>query len=122
MFTAEIITDIIFTVLSIATAWYAYAVWRWMRERHRLARRKVGSGSALARGAARVAFRKLCLSLIFILIGTLISVRDVLEHLENPESFNMPSFVLRLLFIAAILLIFDSTRIQKVTYVRSERR
>lgn len=117
----EVITDSIYTLISIIAAFYALSVWRWMRARVRAAR-PVGNGRLeLAKGAAASAGRKLWVCAISVLIGLLVGLRDALTLINDPEPFSLTALGLRLLFIAMILLVMDSLRLQKVTYVRSEK-
>lgn len=116
----EVATDALFTLISVVAVFYGISVHRWMRARVRAARPYGNGRLELAKGASATTARKLGVAVLCVIIGLLVGLRDVLELIQHPEPFSYASLGTRILFILMILLVMDSLRISKRTYVRSE--
>lgn len=113
----EIITDILFALIALVGVFYGFAVRRFMRHRVKAARRLGNGRLALAKGSAASAGRKLWALVIAAGLGVLVGIRDTLQALNDPEPFELIGLIIRLLFIAFVLLIVDSFRVDKTTYI-----
>lgn len=113
----KIASDILLGLIVFVGVFYGFAVWRFMRHRLRAARPLSNGRLALAKGSTASAGRKLWGLVICAALAALLGVRDILSALNDPEPFEVASFTLRLLFIAFVILIVDSFRLDKKTYI-----
>lgn len=113
----KITTDILFVLIALVGVFYGFAVWRFMRHRVAAALPLSNGRLALAKGSAASAGRKLWALVICAGLGVLVGVRDILSALNDPEPFELIGLIIRLLFVAFILLIVDSFRLDKKTYI-----
>jgi len=117
-------TDVLYTAIALVASVYSLSVYGWMRRRVRVANASGARNGrlVLAKASAATALRALWISLIGLFVGVMVTVRDALAAMEGTlPPFSLSSLILRTLFITMMLLVMDTQRIRKRTYVVSDR-